>query len=130
MKTKILALVLGVLFAMPCVLCAEEIEITLFEVVGMGLIPGDNPLDDEERMGDNPPRPTNFHATINGNILSISIEEPAITSAQAVVTNNAGGTVINQSFSTVLVEPIANSGSYVLEIQTDGGSLMGFFNVQ
>ena len=130
MKNKIFALVLSMLIAMPCFLHAEEVEIQLFEVVGMGMIPGDDPLDNPDKEGSTPTRPTNFHATINGNILSISIEEPAITSAQAVVTNNAGGTVVNQSFSTVLVEPIANSGAYVLEIQTDGGSLMGFFNVQ
>ena len=130
MKNKIFALVLSMLIAMPCFLHAEEVEIQLFEVVGMGFLPGDDPLDDPDKEGTNPPRPNDFHATINGNILSISIEEPTITSAQAVVTNNVGGTVVNQSFSTVLVEPIANSGTYVLEIQTEGGSLMGFFNVQ
>lgn len=130
MKKIILYFALSVLLAMPNVLLAEEVEIQLFEVVGMGFLPGDNPLDDSHQSPNVPTRPTNFHATINGNILSISNEEPAITSAQAVVTNSVGGTVINQSFSTVLVEPIANSGSYVLEIQTDGGSLMGFFNVQ
>ena len=130
MKKSFFIFALSVLLTMPSVLFAEEVEIQLFEVVGMGMIPGDDPLDGNDHMEPTPPRPTNFHATINGNMLSISIEEPAITSAQAVVTNNAGGTVINQSFSTVLVEPIANSGSYVLEIQTDGGSLMGFFNVQ
>ena len=130
MKKSFFIFALSVLLAMPCFLHAEEVEIQLFEVVGMGFLPGDNTLDGPEQSGTNPTRPTDFHATINGNILSISIEEPTITSAQAVVTNNAGGTVINQSFSTVLVEPIANSGAYVLEIQTDGGSLMGFFNVQ
>ncbi len=33
MKTKILALVLGALFTIPCVLHAEEVEIQLMEVV-------------------------------------------------------------------------------------------------
>ena len=46
MKTKILALVLGALLTIPCVLRAEEVEIQLMEVVGMGTIEGDNPLDD------------------------------------------------------------------------------------
>lgn len=131
MKTKILALVLGVLFAMPCVLCAEEIEITLFEVVGMGLIPGDNPLDDEERMGDNPTRPTDFHATINGTLLSINKLESTIPSAQATVVNaTTGGIVLNQQFTTSLSEQISTQGVYVLHIQTDGGALVGQFLVQ
>ena len=37
MKTKLLALVLSVLFAMPCVLHAEEIEIQLNEYNASGV---------------------------------------------------------------------------------------------
>ena len=46
MKTKLFALVLGVLLTIPCVLRAEEVEIQLMEVIGMGTLPGDDPFDD------------------------------------------------------------------------------------
>lgn len=56
MKTKILALALGLLLTMPCVLHAEEVEIQLMEVVQMMPLPGDNPLDDPDRNPETPPR--------------------------------------------------------------------------
>jgi hypothetical protein len=36
MKTKFFAFALSLLFAMPCVLCAEETEIQLMEIIQMG----------------------------------------------------------------------------------------------
>ena len=45
MKTKIFALVLGALLTIPCLLCAEEVEIQLMEVIQMSPMPGDDPLD-------------------------------------------------------------------------------------
>ncbi len=131
MKTKILALVLGVLLTIPCVLRAEEIEILLAEVVGMSVLPGDDPLDGPDQSQGDPPRPNDFRATINGNMLAISIEEPTIPSAEATVVNaSTGGIVLNQQFSGTLSEQIATSGVYVLHIETDGGALIGQFVVQ
>ena len=66
MRNKIIALALGVLLTMPCVLRAEEIEIQLMEVIGMGVLPGDDPLDGPGQHPDDPPRPNSFHATIDG----------------------------------------------------------------
>ena len=130
MRTKIIALVLSVLLAMPFTLSAEETEITLFEVAGAGFIPGDDPLDGPGQIGINPVEPTSFRASLSGRTLSITIEEPAITSAQAIVVNNAtGSTVVNRSFSSALLEQL-NAGSYSLEIQTDGGTLIGSFDVE
>lgn len=40
MKTKFFAFALSLLFAMPCVLCAEETEIQLTEVIGINVLPG------------------------------------------------------------------------------------------
>ncbi len=48
MKTKFTAFLLSILLAMPCVLRAEEVEILLSEVIGMSVLPGDNPLDDPD----------------------------------------------------------------------------------
>lgn len=131
MKKQIIALVLGVLLTMPCKIHAEEVEILLMEVIEMGTLPGDDPLDGPERSGDTPPRPTDFHATINGSALAIDKLEPTIPSAQATVVNaSTGGIVINQQFTTSLSEQISNAGVYVLHIQTANGALVGQFIVQ
>ena len=130
MKHKILALALGLLFTMPYALRAEEVEITLMPVVGMGYIPGDEPLDGPSQSGDNPTRPTDFHAVRNGNTLSITKQNEDIPSARAIVVKAANGSIVlNQQFTESLSEPIATSGMYVLRIETDGGALVGQFMV-
>ena len=115
MKTKILALVLGALLTIPCVLRAEEVEIQLMEVVGMAVLPGDDPFDGPNQDPSVPTRPTNFRATINGNQLSIIKQESM---------------VLNQQFTNSLSEQIATPGVYVLRISTAGGDLVGQFVVQ
>ena len=131
MKKSLLALVLGALLAMPCVLHAEEIEIQLVEVIQMTPLPGYDPLDDPEQSEPTPTRPNDFRATINGNTLSIEKREEAIPSAQATVVNaSTGGVVVNQQFTTTLSEQIATQGVYVLHIETAGGALVGQFVVQ
>ena len=131
MRTKFIALALGLLLAMPCVLRADEVEIQLMEVIGMGTLPGDDPLDDPDKEGDVPPRPTDFHATINGNSLSVVNQSNSIPSAQAVVVNASnGGIVLNQQFTTSILHQVPNTGVYVLRIETAGGALVGQFVVQ
>lgn len=131
MKTKIFTLALVAFLTMPCVLRADEVVIPLMEVIGMSNLPGDEPLDGPEQDPTIPPRPTSFHATINGNTLAISIEEPSIPSAEATVVNaSTGSTVLTRQFTSTLSEPIATPGVYVLHIETDGGALVGQFVVQ
>ena len=131
MRTKLIALALGLLLAMPCVVNAEEVEIPLMEVIQMGVIPGDGPLDNPEKEGDDPPRPYSFRATIDGNYLSITKQEAAIPFAQATVVNaTTGGIVLNQQFTNSVSQQISNAGVYVLHIQTTGGALVGQFMVQ
>ena len=131
MTKKFLILALVALFTIPCVLRADEVEIQLMEVIGMGTLPGDDPLDDPEPVGENPPRPTDFRATITGNSLSIANQSNAIPSAQAMVVNaSTGGIVLNQQFTTSLLQQIAASGVYVLHIETANGALVGQFVVQ
>lgn len=131
MKRSIVALALGALLTMPCALRAEEVVIQLMEVIQMGTLPGDNPLDGPTQSDENPTRPRDFHATIDGNTLSITKEEPTIPSAQAVVVNaSTGGIVLNQQFTNSLNEQISNAGMYVLHIETAGGALVGQFVVQ
>lgn len=131
MKHKFAIAVLSILFAVPCVLHAEEIEIQLMEVIQMNPLPGDDPLDNPSQMGDNPVRPRDFRATINGNALTITTQNTDIPSAQAVVVNAAtGGVVVSEQFSNSVQEQISNSGTYVLRIETAGGTLVGQFVVQ
>lgn len=131
MKRTFIALVLGALLTIPCVLRAEEIEIQLMEVIQMTPLPGDDPLDGNDHMGDTPTRPTDFRATINGNTLSVSKENEDIPSAQATVVNaSTGGIVVNQQFTNSLLEQISAQGVYALRIETAGGALVGQFVVQ
>ena len=131
MKTKILALVLGALLTIPCVLRAEEVEIQLTEVVGMSVLPGDDPLDGPDTEGTTPTRPNDFRALINGNQLSILKQTTTIPFAQAtVVKASTGSMVLNQQFTNSLSEQIATPGVYVLRISTVGGDLVGQFVVQ
>ena len=131
MKHKFAIAVLSILLALPCVLRAEEVEIQLVEVIQMTPLPGDDPLDDPDQYPSDPPRPTDFRATINGNTLSIEKREEAIPSAQAIVVNAAtGGIVVNQQFTNSLLEQISAQGVYVLRIETAGGALVGQFVVQ
>ena len=132
MRKCFLFVALSALLAMPCILRAEEVEIQLVEVIQMTPLPGDDPLDGAEQSGTNPTRPNDFRATINGNTLSITNEEPAsIPSAQAIVVNaSTGGIVVNEQFTTSLQEQISNAGVYVLHIETEGGALVGQFIVQ
>ena len=103
MTKKFLILALVALFTMPCVLRADEVEIQLMEVIGMGTLPGDDPLDGPGQYPGEPPRPTDFHATITGNSLSITNQSNSIPSAQAMVVNaSTGGIVLNQQFTTSL----------------------------
>ena len=131
MRKTFLALVLGALLTVPCALRAEEVEIQLMEVIQMTPLPGVDPLDGAEQSGTNPTRPNDFRATINGNTLSVSKENEAIPSAQAIVVNaSTGGVVVNQQFTNSLLEQISSQGVYALRIETAGGALVGQFIVQ
>lgn len=129
---KISIWLLAVLLAMPCILHAEEIEIQLMEVIGVGVLPGgDGPLDNPTQSGEDPTRPTDFRATINGNSLTVLKQDANIPVAQATVVNAATGSIVlNQQFTTSINEQIANTGVYVLHIETAGGALVGQFIVQ
>lgn len=126
-----ITMALSLLLAMPCALLAEEVEIQLMEVVVMGTLPGDDPLDGPTQSPNVPTRPNDFRATIDGNTFSITKQNEDIPVAQAIVVNaSTGGVVINQQFTSSLEEQISTSGVYVLNIHTEGGALIGQFIVQ
>ena len=131
MKTKFFTLVLSALFLMPCALRAEEVVIQLMEVVTMSPIPGDDPLDGPEQSGNNPTRPNDFRATVDGQFLRVTKQNANITSAQVAVVNASnGGLVLNQVMTESMEEIISNNGVYVLHIETEGGAIVGQFIVQ
>ena len=131
MRNKITALVLSILFIIPCALRAEEVEIQLMEVIEMGVIPGDDPLDDPIQNPSVPTRPTSFRATINGNAFSLNRLNNAIPSARATVVNaSTGNVMLDQQFTNSFQHQIATSGVYILHIQTSTGALTGQFVVQ
>lgn len=131
MRTKFLIYALIFLFALPCSMRAEEVEIVLLPILEMETIGGYDPLDNSDQDPDITSRPSGFRATINGQTLSITKRESTIPSARArVVKATTGNVVLNQSFVDSLSEQISESGVYVLNIETDGGTLVGRFIVQ
>lgn len=114
---KFLSLAFVALLTLPCAINAEEVVIQLMEVIQMGTLPGNNPLDGPEQSEPEPTRPNDFRATIDGNALSITKEDETIPFAQAIVVKaSTGGVVLNQQFTSSLQEQISNAGVYVLRI--------------
>ncbi|MBO7459273.1 MAG: hypothetical protein J6T80_08505 [Paludibacteraceae bacterium] len=101
------------------------------EVIGMGTLPGDDPLDDPIQNPSVPTRPNDFHATINGTTFSLSRLNNAIPSARATVVNaSTGNVVLDQQFTNSIQQQINIIGVYILHIQTLWGALVGQFIVQ
>lgn len=129
MKRSFLATLLILMLAVPS-LYAETV-IVLQEVVEIGFIGGDSPLDDPDTEGNTPPRPNDFRATIDGHSLRVIKQNANIPSAQVAVVNASnGGLVLNQLMTDSMEETISNNGVYVLHIETEGGALVGQFIVQ
>lgn len=130
MKVKLLLYAFSLLFALPLFVHAEKVEIPLRVVLEMESIGGVGPMDNSEKETD-PPTPTDFRASINGNSLVIEKQDEAIPSAQATVVNaSTGNVVLNQPFTDSLQEQVASAGVYVLRIETAGGALTGRFIVE
>ena len=131
MKVKFLVCAFSLLFALPLFVHAEEVEIPLRVVLEMEPIGGLEPTDSSTEVGQTPPRPIDFRASINGNSLVIEKQVEAIPSAQATVVNaSTGNVVLNQQFTESLQEQVASAGVYVLRIETAGGALSGRFIVE
>ena len=126
-KIKFLALALGLIIALPFILFAEEqeVEIELIEVVGAGIIPGDNPLDDSGHAGTSPTRPNDFRATIAGRYLAVTSDNANAT--QVIVRNASGNVVLNRQFVGFTAEQLSASGAHSIEIHNGGLTLVGNF---
>lgn len=131
MKTKnLLWLFLSlILLTIPLVSVSavdDEVEIELFEVAGL-LPGGDGPLGNPEQEGTNPPQPGNFHATITGNNLAITVANTSVV--QLTVRNASGNVVLNRQFVGNTIE-LLTSGAYSLELQSGSLTLVGVFDAQ
>lgn len=130
MKTKKLFWLFVSLFllAVPAVQISaadNEVEIELMEV--SGFLPGDNPLDNPEQEGNNPPQPNDFRATIAGRTLAIT---SGTHSAQVIVRDELGTPVLNRQFVGGTMEQLSTSGNYSLEINSGSLTLVGLFEAQ
>ena len=103
----------------------NEVEIELLEI--SGFLPGDNPQDGPKEEGATPPRPNEFRATINGQTLAIT---SGVHSAQVIVRDGSGSTVLNTQFVGGTIEQLPLAGLYSLEIQSGSLTLVGAFEVQ
>jgi hypothetical protein len=124
MRKNFIALVLSAFLIIPYALCAEEVEIQLMEVIEMGYIPGDSPLDNPEQSPDAPPRPRSFRATVNGNTINITKLDNSIPSAHAtIVKSTTGNVILNQDFVTSVSCQVPSTGVYMIHIQTESGTV-------
>ncbi|MBO4361834.1 MAG: hypothetical protein J5823_03505 [Paludibacteraceae bacterium] len=97
-------------------------EIVLMEV--SGFFPGDDPLGNPAQEESDPPRPTDFFASIDGSTLEIT---SGTNAAQLIVFDDLGTPVINRQFVGGTIEQISVPGNYALEIQSGSLTLVGAF---
>ena len=130
MKTKnILWLFVSLfLLAVPAVHASaadNEVEIELMEV--SGFLPGDNPLDNPEQEGNNPPQPNDFRATITGSTLAVT---SGTHGARVIVRNSSNMQVLDRQFVGGTIEQLPTAGNYSLEIQSGSLTLVGVFETE
>lgn len=121
--TLVMLLSVSVLLADPV-----EFEIQLIEVVGSTILGEEDPLGNPTQNGETPTRPTDFRATICGNVLTVTSANS--NSTNLVVSNGSGNEVVNTQFVGFSTELLSTSGSYSIEIHTAGLTLIGQFVVQ
>lgn len=127
MKTKnILWLCVSLfLLAVPVVQTSaldDEVEIELVEV--SGFLPGDNPFGNPEQEGYDPTQPTDFHATIAGGNLAVTVANT--NTVQMTVRNSSGNTVVNRQFVGGAMEQLP-AGTYSIELNSGSLTLVGAF---
>ena len=130
MKTKKLFWLFVSLFllAVPAVQISaadNEVEIELMEV--SGFLPGDNPLDNPEQEGNNPPQPGNFRATITGSTLAIT---SGTHGARVIVRNSSNMQILDRQFVGGTIEQLPATGNYSLEIHSGSLMLVGVFEAE
>lgn len=127
MKTKnILWLCVSLfLLAVPVVQTSafdDEVDIELMEV--SGFLPGDGPLGTPDDHGTDPIQPTQFHATIAGGNLAVTVA--STNTVQMTVRNSSGNTVVNRQFVGGAMEQLP-ADTYSIELNSGSLTLVGAF---
>lgn len=99
-------------------------EITLSELYSI------MPLDDakEETLGERP-NPTRFHASIDGNHLSVGADTDAPAYVE-VINQETGEVVVEEEFLNETEATITQAGSYVVQIYSANTVVTGEFEVE
>ena len=107
---------------------AATTAIPLLEMTEMGAIDGEIPQDDYLQSQTTPPAPTDFQASFENTILSVS--SSADIMAQLVVRNiSTNAILINRYFTDEIVENIPTPGNYELIITCGDLRLVGNFEI-
>ncbi|MBR1928478.1 MAG: hypothetical protein IJ834_01905 [Paludibacteraceae bacterium] len=100
-------------------------EIELYEIVNGSNLIGDNPLDSPGEMGYEPTHPNQFHATINGRMLDVVVDNNHINNI--LVRDNVDNVVVNQQFVGHNNTMLSSAGNYTIVIYNTTLTLIGHF---
>ena len=130
MKTKNILWLLVSLFllAVPAVQISasdNEVEIELMEI--SGFLPGDDSFGNPAQEESDPPRPSDFRATITGRTLEIT---SGPHDARVIVRNSSNMQVLDRQFVGGTIEQLPATGNYSLEIQSGSLTLVGVFEAE
>lgn len=126
-KIKFILVLASIMMLVPMFAKGQTTEIKLFEVIGRSEVFGDNPLGTPNLRDKKPPQPTEFKARVVGNTLQVTSE--AEKTANILVENSDGTTVLDDEFIDY-TETELTQGSYTIEIQCNGLTLIGQFEVK
>ena len=119
------------LLAAPCILRADN-EAHEIELTEVGLSSSDWNDDGTTRDGDGgtsitPTTPTQFHAIINGHLLSVGCHEPRTTVLQVFTAD--GTQIIYHTFTRATRIHITDAGYYTLTLNNGWHSFSGSFEI-
>lgn len=113
--------ILGICNASAFAMAQEVVLTELYSIV---------PLDDANRetLGERP-NPTRFHASIDGNHLSVGADTDAPAYVE-VINQETGEVVVEEEFVDETAATIDQAGSYVVQIYSANTVVTGEFNVE
>lgn len=118
------------LCAVPSILAdSPENEIPLIGFAQLENSIGNNPLDSPEQSGDQPPRPNDFHAFIDGRTLTVTSEAP-MPARLRVYNLNTSQLVVNRYFMVSDSQLLPSAGTYQIQIHIGRLTLTAEFEVE
>ena len=128
MRTRFVTCMLALFFATFVFADPVGHVIQLVPIASSVFVGGNNPLGNPEQGGIDPVQPTDFLATIDGDVLYVSNESLDIV--DVMVTDLLSNEVIvSTPLSDELLE-VLPQGEYQLDIITENFTLEGFFEVE